>query len=116
MNDESQANKFATPSDCLKIITNIELSLLPRSQDRALIDVQFNGGRPYTAQEEKEFQIQVNANFLEGYKIAQNGNLQINSALLYKPRFFNARCLKGKATKRQEWGEKFTNNIHKPIN
>lgn len=115
MTTETTGNKFATPSDCLKIISDIELSLLPRSQDRAMIDIQFNGGRPYSADEEKEFQIQVNANFLEGYKIAQSGNLQMNSALLYKDRFFQARCLKGKPTKRQQWGEKFTINLHKPL-
>ena len=107
--------KFSTPSDCLKIINDLEDSMLDRSSDRALIDTQFNGGRPFTPAEEKEHQIQVNANFLEGYKIAQNGQLQMNSALLYKDRFFNARCLRGKVVKRKAWAEKFTNNIHKPL-
>ena len=108
-------DKFATPSDCLKVISNLELSLLPRSTDRALINTQFNGGRPFTPEEEKEHQIQVNANFLEGYKIAQNAIMQMNGALLYKEIFFNARCRRGKVTKRQEWSESFTNNIHKPL-
>lgn len=108
-------DKFATPSDCLKVISDLELSLLPRSTDRALINTQFNGGRPFTPEEEKEHQIQVNANFLEGYKIAQNAIMQMNGALLYKERFFNARCRRGKITKRQEWSESFTNNIHKPL-
>ena len=107
--------KFATPSDCLKIITDIEQSLLFRSNDRALIDIQFNGGRPFTAEEEEKNQIQVNANFLEGYKIAQSGILQANSALLYKDRFFNARCIHGKVSKRSQWSESFTTNIHRPL-
>lgn len=113
--DDTGLNKFATPSDCLKIITDIEWAMLILSQDRALIDGQFNGSRPFSAQEEKEFQIQVNANFLEGYRMAQSAILQVNGALLYKDRFYNFRCLKGKKTKRQEWGEKFTNNFHKPL-
>jgi hypothetical protein len=108
-------NKFATPGDVLKIVTSIEDSMLARSSDRAMIDGQFNGSRPFTPQEEKEHQIQVNANFLEGYKIAQAGILQINSALLYKDRFFNARCLRGKSTKRREYAEKLTNNLHRPL-
>src|SRR5690606_3405079 len=107
--------KFSTPNDCLTVITDIENSLLPRSIDRALIDAQFNGNRPYSPQEEKEHQIQVNANFLEGYRVAQSAILQMNTALLYKDRFFNARCLRGKATKRREYSEKFTNNIHKVL-
>lgn len=114
MNEEAK-NKFATPGDVLKIVTNIENSMLPRSCDRALMDTQFNGGRPFSPQEEKEHQIQVNANFLEGYKVAQAGILQMNSALLYKDRFFNARCLKGKPTKRREYAEKLTINLHKPM-
>lgn len=109
------SNKFSTPNDCLTVITDIENSLLPRSIDRALIDAQFNGNRPYSPQEEKEHQIQVNANFLEGYRVAQSAILQMNTALLYKDRFFNARCLRGKATKRREYSEKFTNNIHKVL-
>lgn len=113
MSDEKP--QFATPGDVLKIVTNIEDSMLPRSCDRALIDGQFNGSRPFSAQEEKDFQIQVNANFLEGYKIAQAAILQMNSALLFKERYFNARCLKGKATKRREFSEKFTINLHKPL-
>jgi hypothetical protein len=109
------SDKFSTPNDCLTVITDIENSLLPRSIDRALIDAQFNGNRPYSPQEEKEHQIQVNANFLEGYRVAQSAILQMNTALLYKDRFFNARCLRGKATKRREYSEKFTNNIHKVL-
>lgn len=112
---EETKTQFATPGDVLKIVTNIEQSMLPRSCDRAMIDAQFNGSRPFSPQEEKEHQIQVNANFLEGYKIAQSGILQINSALLYKERFFNARCLEGKPTKRREYAEKLTINLHKPL-
>ena len=108
-------DKYSTCSDCLKVINELEKSLLLRSSDRALIDTQFNGGRPFTPEEEEEHQIQVNANFLEGYKIAQNGITQMNGALLYKPRFFEVRCAAGKITKRREWGEYFTTNIHKPL-
>lgn len=107
--------QFATPSDVLKIVINIEQSMLPRAVDMATIDGQFNGSRPFTVEEEKEHQIQVNTNFLEGYKIAQSGILQMNSALLYKERLFDARCLGGKATKRREYAEKFTINLHTPL-
>ena len=110
-----QTDKYSTPSDCLKVINELEKSILTRSTDRALINTQFNGGRPFTPEEEEEHQIQVNANFLEGYKIAQNAITQMNGALLYKDRFFNVRCAGGQVTKRREWGEFFTINIHKPL-
>jgi len=109
------SDQFSTPSDVLNIVQTIENSMLPRCNDRALMDVQFNGGRPYSAEEEREFQIQVNANFLEGYKIAQSGILQMNTALLDKERFANFRCIKGDPIKRGEWSEKLTNNIHKAL-
>jgi hypothetical protein len=106
---------FATPGDVLQSVTTMEFSLLPRSNDRAMINIQFDGGRPFSAEEETEFQIQVNANFLEGYKIAQSGILQMNTALLYKDRLANFKCLKGQVTKRQEWSESFTNNLQKAL-
>jgi len=112
---EETKTQFATPSDVLKIVTNIEQGMLPRSCDRAMIDGQFNGGRPFTEEEMKAMQGQVNTNFLEGYKVAQSGILQMNSALLYKDRFFNARCLKGKVIKRREYAEKITINLHRPL-
>jgi hypothetical protein len=115
MNDETIADAFSTVPDVLNIVTTIENSMLPRSGDRALMNVQFDGGRPYTAQEEQEFQIQVNANFLEGYKIAQSGILQMNTALLDKERFATFRCLKGDPNKRSQYTEDLTNNIHKAL-
>jgi hypothetical protein len=108
-----QTEKYSSPSDCLKIITDIERSQLPRSEDRSIIDAQFNGSRPFNAQEEKEHQIQVNANFLEGYKIAQAAILQMNTATLYKERVANFKALRGKGNKRREWAEKLANNFNR---
>lgn len=115
MTDTEPNQKFSTPSDLLKIINDIEYSLLPRSSDLSLINTQFDGGRPFTPEEEKEHQIQVNANFLEGYKIAQDAILQVNTALLYKPRFCTARCVSGRATDRAEFTEKLTNNFNRML-
>jgi len=108
-------DQFSTPSDVLNIVTQIENSLLPRCSDRAIMNSIFNGSRPYSADEEAQFQIQINTNFLEGYKIAQAGILQMNTALLDKERFANFKCLKGDPNKRGEWTEKLTNNIHKAL-
>lgn len=107
--------KYATPNDVMRIIENLENSARLRSQDRAIINQQFNGGRPYTDAEVEENQIEVNVNKLGGYKIALDANLQVNGALLNKDRFFNARLVKGPKEKREEWGQVFTDNIHIPL-
>lgn len=105
----------ATPQDCLSIIEAIEQAGLDRARDRAVINNQFNGGRPFTPDEVKEHQIQVNVNFLEGYRVAQDANLQVNGALMNKDRFFNARCLGGDEEKRQQYSQKFTDCVHEII-
>ena len=106
---------FSTPEDCLKVISALEDAGRIRSQDRALIHAQFNGNPPYTPAEVEEHQIQFNVNKLGGYKIALDANMQVNGALMNKDRFFNARAVRGKVEKREEWGQKFTENIHKPM-
>lgn len=107
--------KFSTPGDVLAIVQNIENASIIRNLDRARINRQFNGDRPFSASEETIMKATVNVNFLEGYKIKKDADLQMNSALLYKERFFNARCLKGNVNKRAEFGEYFTKNIHVPL-
>ncbi len=114
-NEINTEDQFSTPSDILTIVQTIENSMLPRCADRALMNAQFNGSRPFDAETEKEFQVQINVNWLEGFKIAQSGILQINTALLDKERFANFRCIKGDPIKRGEWSEKLTNNIHKAL-
>lgn len=112
---QEDADQFSTPSDVLQIVTTIENSMLPRCSDRAIMNAIFNGSRPYSASEEAEFQIQINVNFLEGYKISQSAILQMNTALLDKERFAEFRCVKGDPNKRAEFSEKLTNNIHKAL-
>lgn len=103
---------FATPEDALEIVTKMEQSHLVNSNNRAKINRQFNGGNPYTPKEEEDLQVEVNVNFLEGTKLAQDGNRQVNSALLHKGNFFTASCLGGKPEKRLDYGMSFTENIH----
>lgn len=95
--------KFTTAGDVLQIVEAIEQNGLDRSQDRAIINNQFNGGRPYTDEEVKEHQIQVNVNFLEGYCTAMDGNLQVNTAVNNKDKFFRLRLKAGSQEKREEW-------------
>jgi hypothetical protein len=112
---EETIHKYATPGDVNIIVGKMEDQLRIRSRNRAIINSQFNGMRPYTDAEVEANQIQVNVNFLEGYKTAVDANLQVNGALLNKPYFFTARCTAGPPEKREEWGRIFTEQMNKPM-
>lgn len=86
-----------------------------RAQDRALVNNQFNGGRPYSPEEQEKYQIYSNINFLEGSKISTTAINQLNNALIFKDRFFTCTSKKGKTEKRQDYGDIFTTNIHEPL-
>lgn len=108
-------NAFSTPADVLKMVTDMERAMLPRGRDRARMDAQFNGDRPFTEDQERELQIQINSNFLEGFNIAKNGILQTNTALLYKDELVRWRLLDGKPEKRNERASYFTANFNRPL-
>lgn len=108
-------NDYASPSDVLKIVENLEQGDRVRAGDRATINRQFNGGRPYTDKEVEENQIQVNVNKLSGYKMALDANMQVDGALMNKDKFFTVRCLVGPTEKRDDWATRMTDNLNKPL-
>lgn len=117
MSEETKNYRFITPQDCLTVVSDMERLGAVRAGDRALINVQMNGRPPVSAEEADAAQLSFNVNWLEGYTIAQNGILQVNSGLLYKDRFFQARCKAPKQYqhKLSDYSEIFTSKIHKPI-
>lgn len=86
-----------------------------RAYDRALIDNQFNGGRPYTPEEVRTYQIHINVNWLEGQRLLSTAINQLNNALIFKERFFTAISRGGKTEKKEEYSESFTDLIHEPL-
>jgi len=86
-----------------------------RANDRALINNQFNGGRPYTAEEAKVNQIHINVNWLEGQRILITAINQLNDALIFKERFFTAIPKECPPEKKDEFSDKFTANIHEHL-
>lgn len=108
----SEFKDAAAVDTVIQAIQNIERL---RAGDRAKIDDLFNGKRPYTPEEEKEFQIQINVNWQEGKRIMRDANAQVNSALLHSGTLFTASLEKGPEDKRDEWSQIFTTNIHRPL-
>jgi hypothetical protein len=86
-----------------------------RASDRMKINRLFNGGRPYTKEEQEKNQIQINVNWGEGKRIMLDANRQLNNALLHPGILFNCTLQEGRVDKRGEWSQKFTKNIHRPI-
>jgi hypothetical protein len=86
-----------------------------RALDRARIDGLMNGRKPFTEAEREKYQVHYNVNWNEGGKILQDANRQLNNALIYKDRFFTATSLGGKVEKRDQYGMRFTKNIHKHL-
>lgn len=86
-----------------------------RAGDRAKVDNLFNGLRPYTPEEEEKFQIAINVNWQMSKRIMRDANAQVNSALLHTGTLFNASLEAGPIDKRDEWGQIFTTEIHKPL-
>lgn len=111
-NNEGKAWK---PENVWTITERMQLVERTRASDRAIINNQFNGGRPYTDKEAEEYQIDFNINFNEGKQILIPAINQLNNALIFKERFFTVSSKGGKPEKKQEYADIFTRNIHVPL-
>jgi len=106
---------YATPGVVLDAIELMQFPERVRARNRSKIDALFNGALPYTAEQVKEHQIQINVNWGEGAKILQDANRQLNNALLHKGNFVTCTALKGRVEKRDEWSSSFTTNINRKL-
>lgn len=95
--------KFDTASSVEQVCWQMRLADYPRSDNRALIDALYNGGPPYTPEEERDNGITVNVNFLEPTKLAHDARRQFYSAFLKPGRFFSARTDFGPKHRRQDY-------------
>lgn len=107
--------EFAKPEQVAEICDTMQTVENVRAKDRALIDNLANGGRPYTPAEVEKYQIQINVNWGGLNKKTQDANRQINNATLHIGQFFTATSRGGKAEKRDDYGIKFTANLHIPL-
>lgn len=111
-NPESPFGTAAKVFDVCKAMQDIEDR---RALDRAKINVLFNGGKPYTPEEEKKYQIQINVNWGLGPKIMQDANRQLNNALVHQGRLFNCTLEAGRPDKRDKYSAIVTEELHKPL-
>ena len=105
--------KFKTASVVEQLTWQMRLSDYPRSLNRARINDLMNGSPPYTADEERENNIAVNVNFLEGTKLAHDARSQFSNAFQKPGQFFTCRTDMGVQHKRQERGAIVTREINR---
>lgn len=105
--------KFSTAQAIESVCWEMKLADMPRSKNRALIDMLFNGNPPYTPAEVSRNRITNNVNFLESTQIAHNARRQFSNAFLKPGNFFSVRLDSGPIHKRQEWSEIITQQINR---
>lgn len=105
--------KFSTASVVEQLTWQMRLADYPRSLNRSRINDLFNGSPPYTGQEERENNIAINVNFLEGTKLAHDGRSQFANAFQKPGQFFTCRTDMGTKHKRPLWGSIVSREINR---
>lgn len=105
--------KFSSASVIEQLTWQMRLADYPRSLNRARINDLFNGAPPYTADEERQNNIAINVNSLEGTKLAHDARAQFGNAFQKPGAFFTARTDMGPRHRRQKYGAIVSKHINK---
>jgi hypothetical protein len=109
------ALKIKDASKVEELCWAMRLADQPRSVDRALIDTLFNGFPPYTQHQVQQNNIDVNVNFLEPTKLAQDARSQYETAYFTPNQYFQVRVDRGPSHKRDEWSEIITTQLRRAM-
>lgn len=105
--------KFTNPAVIESICQQLRLADYPRSLNRALINSQMNGAPPYSEDEERENNIEINVNELSAPKLAHDARSQMANAIMKPGAFFTARTDMGPVHKRQKYGTIVSREVNK---
>jgi len=97
----SEANDFDNARVVESCVWQMKLADYPRDLNRARIDRLYNGEPPYSEEEERDNQIEVNVNPLGGTKLAHDARSQLANGLMKPGKFANATTDYGPVHKRQ---------------
>jgi hypothetical protein len=87
----------------------------PRDVNRTRINELNNGVPPYTPDEEKTNNINVNVNFLESTRLLHDARMQACQGLLKPGVFFEARTDAGPSNLRSTWNTLMTQVVNRPM-
>lgn len=85
----------------------------PRDVNRTRINDLMNGFPPYSEEEVRDNNININVNYLEGTRIAHDARMQAQQGILKPGVYFNAVTDAGPGSKRSEWQNAVTSAINK---
>lgn len=104
---------FSDPSKVVSQIENIKTAELDRAPARALVDILFNGGSPWTEKEAEENHVHLNCNFGDGADLLLQGRTQYENALLTTGNFFGIRLPDCPPSKREKYEASITRRANK---
>lgn len=115
--DKKDKNKseFGTPAQVIDVVKAMQDVEDQRASDRSKINVLFNGQRPYTGEEEKQYNIKINVNWQEGKRMMRQAYSQLNGAFIHPGNLFTCNLEDGPIDKRADWSMIVTKEIHKPL-
>lgn len=105
--------KFEKPSGVLTEINQMLDANQTVQQNRARINLLFNGDPPHTESERIANRGLTNINWLEPVRIAQNSRLQMYNAFNKPGDYFTVRLDAGPKHKRYEWGRSITRHANR---
>ena len=106
---------FKNASVVEQCVWQMKLADWPRARNRAGINDLFNGCPPFSPEEVRQNQLEsnVNVNFLESTKMAQDARRQFANAFMKPGNFFGVTLDSGPKHKRKRWGTIITQAMNR---
>ena len=105
--------QFKDASSVEQVVYAMRLADVPRGRDRALINDLANGAPPYTANQARVNNIEVNSNDLSLTRLSHDARQQFYGAFTKPGFFFTARTDMGNKYRRQEYGTIVTKEVNR---
>jgi hypothetical protein len=106
---------LSTPSKVADQIEVLRSAELDRAPARALVDVLFNGGSPWSEKEAEENHIHLNANFGEPSDLLLQARQQYENAFLTTGNFFSVKLPDAPASKREAYEQRITAKANRAL-
>jgi hypothetical protein len=106
---------FSTPEKICSIIKDLRDADTLRAPVRALMEGLFNGDPPYTDEEEKENNIQVNVSWKEGTTLLLQARQQYENAFLSTGNYFTVTLPDAPPSKMVKWSGILTSEVNKVL-
>lgn len=107
--------KFDSSQKVQEVVWTMRDSERDRSENRVILNRQYNGDPPFSETEVAENNIQVNRNTLKGVQVLADARRQWNTAFLSQPNYFTVRLEEGPPEKREAWGRIITRELNRRL-